>query len=94
MGDQAVRVRLRPSGHGQVGPEGLQRDDSGAMASGSHVSLQRFFSFSSERNSSSLGVISHLHLCRDCDRDAEVTSSGVVGIRVPVDGVQCLVSAG
>ena len=42
MGGQAVRVQLRPSGHGQVGPEGLQRDDSGAMASGSHVSLQRF----------------------------------------------------
>lgn len=37
-----------------------------------------------------LGVISHLHLRRDCDRDAEVTGSGVVGIQAPMDGVWCL----
>ena len=48
----AVCVRLRPRGHGQAGPEGLQREDSGATAPGSLGVAPAIFSFSSEGNSS------------------------------------------
>lgn len=84
----AVCVRLRPHGHGQAGPEGLQREDSGTTAPGSLAWLQRF-SLSPLKETAALGVVSHLHVCRDCDG----ARGGVVGIQLPVDGVQCLVFA-
>ena len=97
MGRAALLARQSASGCGHVAmdklaPRGCSGRIQGPPLQGHLAWLQRF-SLSPLKETAALGVVSHLHVRGDCDGDTEVTSGGVIGIQLPVDGVQCLVFA-